>query len=173
MIPRRVELLDTSVLVELLGLPFMSDHKEEVEAEFIQRTERGTELLLPLATIVETGQHVERVADGHQRRQCAHRFARLLQATVDREAPWSFSPTIWGPDLVAELIELREGAVPALANSLARQELEMGDLLILAEFRSLRSNLDPRARDVDVWTRDSRLRTAVDALREGGRRRGR
>jgi predicted nucleic acid-binding protein len=156
-IPRRVELLDTSVLVELLGLPFVSDQKEEVRAEFTQRTERGTELLLPLATIVETGQHVERVADGHRRRECADRFARVLQATVDRKAPWSFSPTIRDPDLVAELIEPQEDAVPSLTNSLARQELEMGDLLILAEFRSLRSNLDPRARDVDVWTHDSGL----------------
>lgn len=156
------------MLVELLGLPFESDHKEEVEEGFLERSERGTELLLPLAAIVETGQHVGRVADGHQRRRCAHRFARLLQAMVDREAPWSLSPTIWDPDLVAVLIEPPEETVPALANSLARQELEMGDLLILAEFRSLRSNLDPRARDVDVWTRDSGLRIAVDALRGGG-----
>lgn len=54
-----------------------------------------------------------------------------------------------------------------LVPSLSSRHLEMGDLLILNEFRRLRTNLDASVVDVDIWTADSALRAETDAIRSG------
>jgi hypothetical protein len=82
-------------------------------------------------------------------------------------APWSFAPLDWDEPLLSELVAPTDTRAPALVDSLTRQFLEMGDLLIVAEFRRLRSNLDRRVVDVDVWTYDGELRAVIDHLRGG------
>jgi hypothetical protein len=84
---RRVELLDTSVMLNILGVPGKSSQKAEVEAESERRRARGTEFLLPVAAIVELGVHIERLRDGHERRTRAQRLAEVIRRSLDRDVP--------------------------------------------------------------------------------------
>jgi hypothetical protein len=162
---RRLELLDTSIVVELLRVPFEHARYDETVETLEHRRERGVRFQLPVAAVVEAGAHVGRINSGHHRRACAERLERMLLSTLSRQLPWTFTSLEWDEELLRELAQPTYDRVQPLREYLASQQLEMGDALIVSEFRRLRDNLDRRAVDVDVWTYDSGLRAVVDYLR--------
>lgn len=164
---RRVELLDTSIVVELLQVPYEFDHLDEIALAFEEKIENRVQLHLPVASVVESGAHVSRVRDGNSRRQCALRLKQMIERTLRGEAPWSFNPVAWDDGLLGELIEPTAHKAVDFVESLASRHLEMGDLLVVTEFKRLRANLDRRFVDLDVWTLDGALRAVVDELRSG------
>lgn len=155
---RIVELIDTSVLLNLLRTPFESDHAAEVEKALEDRVKRGVELRMPLASLVEAGDHVGRIGDGSRRRECAERLKTLIEATLEDRAPWSFAPLTWDEALLRDVVSMPKAE---LVESLSKKHLEMGDLVILAEVRRLRANLDPRVVEVRLWTLDAQLEAAA------------
>jgi hypothetical protein len=67
-------------------------HKDQdyatVVADF--RTHReSVDFILPVTAVIETGNHIAQIKDGNQRRACATKFAAIVQAIVDRTAPWT------------------------------------------------------------------------------------
>jgi len=162
---RQVQLLDTSIIVELLEVPGESSRHVETVTELDRRSESPIELQMPVASLVEAGGHVGRIVGGYQRRECASRLKAMVLGTLERVAPWSFTPLEWDEALLAELVGPTHPSAPDLVDSFTRQFLEMGDLLIVAEFRRLRANLDRRVVDVDVWTYDGNLRAVIDDLK--------
>ena len=102
---RRLELLDTSVVLELLRIPFESDRHDDALNGLEERHAEGTQLQLPAATVLETGAHIHRIENGHHRRECALRFHRMITSTVKRETPWTFTLLQWDEDLLKELAE--------------------------------------------------------------------
>lgn len=163
---RRVELLDTSVLLEILDVPFESDNRDEVLEQLAVREDDGVQLYLSVAAIVEAGGHVGRIDNGNARRKCAQSLRALLEATLEDEAPWRFRPVDWDVDLLRSILDQPTNSpVPEFVESLTTQHLEVGDMLIVAEFRRLRRNLNSAFIDVDVWTRDNKLRGVIDGLR--------
>ena len=161
---RRLELVDTSIVVELLRVPGKSGrHAETVEA-FEDRAASGIELQMPVAAVIQAGAHVGRLGDGYERRRCADLLAALITNTIEKAVPWSFTPLAWDRELLVQLINPPDDA-PGLVDSLATEFLEIGDLIIVSEYRRIRRNLDTRVVDVDVWTYDANLRGVIDALR--------
>ena len=166
MIRRRVELLDTSILLEILDVPQEADEHEEVLKELDGKAVRGVTLLVSITAVVEAGDHVGNIKDGAARRSCALRLSKLIAATLDPQRPWKFEPVSWDEPLLRALVEpIFPEVVPTLVESLSQKYLQMGDLLIVGEFERLRRNLDPSVVDVDVWTKDANLRGAIDGLR--------
>ena len=147
-----MELIDTSVLLNLLGTPFESDDAADVGVELERRAR------MPLAALAEAGGHVGRIDDGTRRRECATRLQTLIEATLDGRAPWGFAPMTWDALLLRDAISM-PGA--DLVTSLTNKHLEMGDLVILAELRRLRRNLDERVVVVKLWTLDAQLPAAA------------
>jgi len=86
-VSRIVVFLDTSVLVEVLGVPGKSQCPAEIQSQLRSRTEAGESMILPTATIIETGNHIAQLGNGDQRRRFAEAFARLLEGTVAGAAP--------------------------------------------------------------------------------------
>jgi hypothetical protein len=164
-VARRLELLDTSIVVELLRVPFAHARYDETVETLEKRRGRGVRFQLPVASIVEAGAHVGRIGNGHHRRTCAARLERMLLNTLERQLPWTFTSLEWDEELLRELAQPSSDRVQPLREYLALQQLEMGDALIVSEFRGLRENLDRRVVDVDVWTYDAGLRAVVDHLR--------
>lgn len=162
---RMIELLDTSILLQLLRVPYESDSREEVEQGLGARTSAGVELFLPMASLVEAGGHVARIDNGHYRRESAIRLAKLIEATTSNVSPWRFSPLSWDEAILRELVTPGDSRLPTLVDSFAQEHLEMGDLLIVQEFRRFKENLDPAYTSVDVWTIDAALRATIDSLR--------
>lgn len=163
--PRRLELLDTSIVLELLRVPYESDRHEDTVAQLDRRTNRGVQFQLPVAAVVEAGAHIGRIANGHHRRGCAEGFHRMMTKTLQRTLPWSFTSLQWDEAFIKELMDPTDPRLSPLAEYVANQQLKTGDALIVGEFRRLRRNLDRRVVDIDVWTYDAGLRAVVDALR--------
>ncbi|MER7517032.1 hypothetical protein [Streptomyces sp. NPDC126499] len=82
-----VDFLDTSILVEILDVPHMNSHRDEVLSEMDRRLKDNVRFVLPTATLIETGNHVFQIKDGTARRSCASGFMNMLRKTASGEAP--------------------------------------------------------------------------------------
>src|SRR5919197_648167 len=93
---RRVEFVDTSILVEILNVPGMNSSRARVLAQFDRRRkDRSVSLILPTAAVIETGNHIHHIPDGFARRKCAEAFAGTLRLTAANQAPWTLHGSHW------------------------------------------------------------------------------
>lgn len=127
---KKVLILDTSILCVWLEVPGMTDCGPDGDkwdrkrvAEKIEEEERGpTTFVLPLATIIETGNHIAHSAHSRERGEA---LADLMKKSANQETPWaafSEQSVLWSPEKLV-----------ALANSwpvLAAQKLSLGDATI-------------------------------------------
>jgi hypothetical protein len=153
-VKRVVTFLDTSVLVEVLSVPGKSQRHDEVAAELRARVEDGESLILPTATIVETGNHIAQVGEGAARRSAAERFTAVLQATIDGKAPWALNGARWDGALLAAIAGGARGCPPL--PEMASQGIGAGDVSILAEAEAYASRVAHV--EVRVWTLEHALR---------------
>ena len=72
--------IDTSVFLNLLNVPNRNQDHEKVSQDFHSYDELKFTLLLPMATIIETGNHIAQNGDGNIRRQTAQRFVEEVKA---------------------------------------------------------------------------------------------
>lgn len=148
-----VVFVDTSVLVEILEVPGKSQHGPAIKSEFRDRLQAGESLLLPTATIIETGNHIAQLRDGRQRRTFAEQFSKLLRATAADNAPWVLNAARWDTALLTAICDGARGC-PALPE-MASQGVGTGDVSILAEAEAYARRV---ARvEVRIWTLDQGL----------------
>jgi len=69
----------------------IDQNKDAVLGGLREKIEAGWSLLLPVAAIIETGNHIAQVADGRQRRGVAGRFVEQVKMALNGEAPWAVS----------------------------------------------------------------------------------
>ena len=86
-----IVLLDTSIYLNVLGVPGRNQQRDHVFDSFEERARSGDQFLLPMATIWETGNHISRLENGSMRRKYAQVLADSVQAALNEEAP--FRPT--------------------------------------------------------------------------------
>lgn len=91
-----IVLIDTSVLLNILNVPGYSQDKATIDNQYKLHIENRDRLLLPMATILETGSHIADIRNGRQRRNWGEIFVSLVKQTQRGEAPWSPLPF---PDL--------------------------------------------------------------------------
>ena len=92
---RRILVFDTSVLCCWLNVPgketagTASDRWDRARVDSLVRNERakGSTFVLPLATVIETGNHIAQAAN--QRYELAIRFCKLLVQTAQANTPWT------------------------------------------------------------------------------------
>lgn len=92
---------------------------EKIEKEF----QAATTFVLPLATIIETGNHIAQASD--HRKQTADRLADIMQKSADQKSPWaafSDQSILWNDEKLKELANKWP--------SLAAQRLSLGDITI-------------------------------------------
>lgn len=150
---RAVTFIDTSVLVEILGVPGKSQQSSTVRSELASRVASGESMVLPTAAIIETGNHIAQLGDGRARRTLADRFATLLTATAIGEAPWVLHGARWDAALLTALCEGVRGA-PGLVE-MALQGVGVGDVSILAEASEYAARVAHV--DVHIWTLEALL----------------
>ena len=73
-------------------------------------------LILPVSTIIESGNHIAHIADGHIRREKAIKFQTFLKKTANEEAPW----TLYGVTLTKEDLLLAGGDKKIIRRAAAR-----------------------------------------------------
>jgi hypothetical protein len=149
-------LIDTSIFLNFLNVPNCSQEREKVLEDFRTYVELQCIFLLPMATIVETGNHIAQNGDGNLRRKTALRFVEAVKAAFRGEAPWQpcqFPQTneilLWidrFPDLAGKnkAPDKQEGT-------------SFGDLSIIQEFHQA-CNRFPMT-EVFIWSLDGDLQS--------------
>lgn len=94
-------ILDTSVLCELLDVPNKASQHETIVAEFELRAKRNEKFLLPIAVVIETGNHIAQNGDGQRRRRIAAKFVMLVETALDDKSPFTLTP-MPSPDRIRE-----------------------------------------------------------------------
>lgn len=87
-----VVIVDTSVLLNVLNVPGYNDHHAEVLRRFEQFLTDGATLMLPLAVVFETGNHIADVPDGRNRRKFSELFREEVRKALRDESPWRLVP---------------------------------------------------------------------------------
>lgn len=141
-----IRLIDTSIMLNLLGVPKRNSQEKEIREEFLRVIKTEETLILPMATIIETGNEIARIS-GSRKREIAVRFADYLRKTANGEAPWS-----------PELTEIKMEDLKFFADefvSSATIGVGMGDLSIIRTYEKCRAVLP--ADRIMIWSTDKHL----------------
>lgn len=128
---KKVLIVDTSILCVWLNVPSMDDcgpnhdkwDQQRVTAKINEEQQAGTTFVLPLASIIETGNHIAQA--GHSRLERGQALADLMRKSANEQTPWaafSEQSTLWSQEKLLELAN----SWPALA----AQKLSLGDATI-------------------------------------------
>ena len=168
--------VDTSVFEHIINVPGQSKKKspsrEETVHDLQTKIKENREsqalghepthlLLLPSATLIETGNHICQLGNGTQRREAAKRLEHHLRLTVAREAPWTLNEVEWNKRFLESFLR-GASTGQSWVDHACQQTLGGGDLSILVERDAYRRRTG--LRDVRVWTLDRRLKSlaAID-----------
>ncbi len=94
---RKVLLIDTSLLCVWLKVPGRETagnnewNFERVEQTIEAEKTKGTTLVLPLAAVIETGNHIAqaKTANSESKRIAAQKFAEIITYAADETTPWA------------------------------------------------------------------------------------
>jgi len=90
---RKVMIMDTSILCVWLGVPGMATcgpdqdkwNKPRVDNKINAEIDARSTLVLPLATLIETGNHIAQAK--HSRREKGEALGELLRLSADEQTP--------------------------------------------------------------------------------------
>lgn len=141
-----VAIVDTSVLLNVLDVPQRNQDRDAVLKELESLIDEGTNILLPMASIIETGNHISRIANGDARRQCAKRFADQVRMALAGDAPWQPMQTPTRGDVGIWIDEFPD---------FATRKLSIADLSIVKEWEAVCKRIK-RIR-IYIWSLDKHL----------------
>lgn len=143
-----VRFIDTSVIANMLKIPGRCNDAESVQEEFKQVLEAKEVLILPIATIIETGNHIAHITDSNARRNIAGKFGEYLRKTAEGEAPWQ----LYG-------IEIDKEGLLYLADHIeenASRKIGIGDMSIIHAYDQYRETV-PGIGRIMIWSTDTHL----------------
>ncbi|MTJ56104.1 hypothetical protein FJR38_27385 [Anabaena sp. UHCC 0253] len=149
-------LIDTSIFLEILNVPNYNQHRASVLEDFQTYAQSGCTFLLPMATILETGNHIAQNGDGTMRRKTALRFVKEVKEAFTGVAPWR---TTTFPNTTEIMLWIDQ--FPDLAGKNKAPDKQegtsFGDLSIIAEFNKS-CKLFPMS-EVFIWSLDRDLQS--------------
>lgn len=144
-----VRFIDTSVMTNLLEIPNMCSDIREVKRELDEVLELKETLILPIATIIETGNHIAHINDGNIRRTIARKFGEYLRKTAEGEAPWEiYGVELNKNDLLYFAEHIEENAIC---------EIGIGDMSIIHAYEEYRDKI-PGIGRIMIWSTDNHLK---------------
>lgn len=143
-----IRFIDTSVMMNLLEVPGRCSDSQMIKEEFRQVLDNKEVLILQIATIIETGNHIAHINNGNSRRTIASKFGEFLKKTAEGEAPWQ----LYGIELDKEgLLYLADNIVEN-----AMQQVGVGDMSIIHAYEQYKSNT-PGIGRIMIWSTDRHL----------------
>jgi hypothetical protein len=152
MLGQEVIFIDTSILCNIVPVPGFNQDQEAVRAEMKELIEKKAKFILPITTVIETGNHIAQLAGGNDRRESAERFSEILRLVVEHKAPWSLVDVEWREDFLSDLLEGADTEESLV--DLAVRKVGLGDLCILTERMRYERRTQLRA---TIWTHDKAL----------------
>ena len=151
-----IVIVDTSVLLNIMDVPDRNQHRGQVLDRLATLIDGGDHLFIPMAAIVEVGNHIAQVKNGAHRRAAAERFVKEVRGALADEAPWKPINFPSNREVLTWLDAFPESAT---------QGVGMGDLSIKQEWASC---CDRYAMShVWVWALDGDLAGLVRPARRG------
>ena len=141
-----VVIVDTSVLLNLLDVPQHNDHRDVVSCQFKEFVEANARLLLPLATVFQTGDHIADLDDGGNRRRYAEVLCKQVEKALNNKAPRALVPPPDENELASWLARFPDCAM---------REIGLSNHSLKDLWESQRKKL-PGMR-VRIWSRNQRL----------------
>lgn len=160
-------LIDTSIFLNILDVPSKNSDRVEVFESFEIFTKLGCEFIIPVATIIETGNHIAQNGDGNTRRQVAQEFYDLLEKSYQNEAPFRFSNIFTNEQLRQWIALFPNHAGRNKSPQKTTEGTSLGDLTIIKEFEML-CDLHQRA-DIFIWSLDADLIAYKREIRKIGK----
>ncbi len=143
-----IRIMDTSIYLTVLGVPKHergdSGRVEQLRNEVERCAKNDVIIIIPLGTIVETGNHIASAVDG-RRYGIVNRFIEDITAAIEDRAPYSIG--------MVNSAALREWL--DLFRSHSSSNLELGDVTCIAEFNRCRE-IYP-VKPVMIWSDDEEL----------------
>ena len=139
-------LIDTTIFAEILNIPGMTRCRDEIFESLQQKIDANESLFLPMATILETGNHIAQNGDGVQRRKCAERFVEQVQKALDGTIPFTPLSFPTREDMQKWLASFPDSAM---------RESGIGDLSIIHDWEH-QCELH-QGRRVYIWSLDAHL----------------
>lgn len=146
-----VHFIDTSVFVNIVNVPNMNDQREEVmkELKTLLHAKERQVMILPFATIIETGNHISQNGNGQQRRETAKFFCEIIRNTINGKAPWIYYGKQMRPeDLMEICLEFPDAAMTGEG---------FGDLSIINAYQRYRDET-PAISEIRIWSLDKHLK---------------
>jgi hypothetical protein len=107
-------IVDTSILDELLNIPGWASHHDGVLTAYARRQQGREAFLLPIAVLIEAGNHIAQVPDGARRRKAAELFQQFARSALDGQTPFTPTPLPLMPDLAIWLDDFPERAMQGI-----------------------------------------------------------
>ena len=147
-----IVLVDTSVLCEILAVPNRSSAPAHHRQQLQDYAEQGATLMLPMATLIETGNHIAQNGNSAEREVVARNFVKLVQQALRSEKPFGVA-SYPKPETVQRWLDV----FPEYASRTERKKkgIGLGDVSILDDYRE-QCALN-RQRVVRIWALDHAL----------------
>lgn len=148
-------IIDTSVFLNLLNVPGRNQAIEAIRRSFAEYVELGATFILPMATIIETGNHIAQNGDGGTRRQTAQRFCDAVKGAFNGEAPYQPSEFPNSAELLQWIDGFPDAAGRNKSPARINEGTSFGDLSIIEEYNKCRRRF-PMS-EIFIWSLDSDL----------------
>lgn len=148
-------LIDTSIFLNLLDVPGRNNEKAEVTSSFQAFVELETTFILPMATIIETGNHIAQNGNGTARRHTAERFCEVVAASFDGTAPFRPSEFPNTAEISGWLKEFPNHAGRNKSPEKINEGTSFGDLSIIKDFEKCQERF--YMSEVFIWSLDGDL----------------
>ena len=145
----KVVILDTSILLNLLGVPGRSQDQEVVLQQFKHYIQEKAIFLMPLGVIFETGNHIAGINNSNQRRQFAKKLQDLAKKSLTGEAPFAPVPFPSHEQINSWLNEFPDRAM---------EKVGLVDLSIIKAWEKQCELNRSRTRNVLIWSMDNDLK---------------
>ena len=148
-------LIDTSIFLNYLNVRNCNQDRASVEKDYEIFAKSGCTFLLPMATIIETGNHIAQNGDGTMRRETAMRFVKEVKAALEGKAPWSLTQFPTTTEILEWINKFPDFAGQNKAPDKLSEGTSFGDLSIIEEFDKLCKRFSMS--EVFIWSLDSDL----------------
>lgn len=148
-------IIDTSIFLNLLNVPGRNQEKNKVIKDFKEYAELGTSFILPMATIIETGNHIAQNGDGGTRRAVALRFCAAVKGAFNGAAPYRPSDFPRNSEVNGWIDKFPDLAGQNKTPEKTTEGTSFGDLSIIEEFNNCTAKF-PMS-EVFIWSLDSDL----------------
>lgn len=141
-----VHFVDTSIMVNLLNVPGKNQDHESVNRAYQRMKDQGDVFVLPVATLIETGNHIAN-SGGADRFRIASDFVRFIRYALTGNGNWHVRPSISQTTLETILEKVPSNASAGTG---------FGDISIIEQFEEYWQKEQPIG-EMRIWSIDHHL----------------